>query len=70
LGEKSTPTVFLQSKAMPCKRWSSINSRAWLQRFDDVTRVEKSCIAKQINGKKAKEKYFIIANKYRLPPNM
>jgi len=24
--------------------------------------VEKSCVAKGINGKKAKEKYFIIAN--------
>jgi len=29
-----------------CKRRSSVNSGAWLQRFDDVTRVEKSCVAK------------------------
>jgi len=32
--------------------------------------VEKSCVAKGINGKQAKEKYFITANKYALPPNM
>jgi len=47
---------------VPCKRHSSVNSGAWLRKFDDVTRVEKSCITKGINGKKAKEKYFIIAN--------
>jgi len=41
-----------------------------LERFDDVTGVEKSCIAKGINAKKAKEKYLIIANKYALPPNI
>jgi len=53
-----------------CKRQSSIkNSRAWLRRFDDVTRVGKSCVAKT-NRKKAKEKYFIIANKYALSPNI
>jgi len=52
-----------------CKRQSSINSRAWLRRFDDVTRVEKSCVAKT-NKKKAKEKYFNIANKYALSPNI
>jgi len=28
--------------------------------------VEKSCVAKGINRKKAKEKYLIIANKYAL----
>jgi len=32
--------------------------------------VEKSCIAKGIKRKKAKEKYFIVANKYALPPNI
>jgi len=32
--------------------------------------VEKSCVAKGINGKIAKEKYFIIANKYALSPNI
>ena len=31
---------------VPCKRQSSVNGRAWLRRFDDVTGVEKSCIAK------------------------
>jgi len=41
-----------------------------LRRFDDVTGVEKSCAAKGINRKKAKKKYFIIANKYALPPNI
>jgi len=29
--------------------------------------VEKSCVAKGIKRKKAKEKYFIIANKHALP---
>ena len=29
-----------------CKRWSSVNSGAWLWRFDDVTGVKKSCVAK------------------------
>jgi len=41
-----------------------------LRRFDDVARVEKSCVAKGINRKKAKEKYFIIAHKYALSPNI
>jgi len=31
---------------MPCKRRSSVNSGAWLRRFDDVTGVEKSFVAK------------------------
>jgi len=53
-----------------CKRWSSVNSGAWLRRFDDVTGVEKSCVAKGINRKKAKEKYLVIPNKYALPPNI
>jgi len=30
--------------------------------FDDVTGLEKSWFAKGMKGKKAKEKYFIIAN--------
>jgi len=41
-----------------------------LWRFDDVTVVEKSCVAKGLNRKKAKEKYFIIRlqiNIYALP---
>jgi len=44
------------------KKRSSVNSGVWLWRFDDVTGVEKSCVTKGINGKKAKEKQFIIAN--------
>ena len=55
---------------VPCKRRSSVNSGAWLGKFDDVTRMGKSCVAKGISGKKEKEKYFIIANKYALPPNI
>jgi len=51
-------------------KWLPLKGRAWLRRFDDVTRVEKSCVAKGINRKKAKEKYFIIANKYTLSPNI
>jgi len=53
-----------------CKCRSSINNGAWLRRFDGVTKVEKSCVAKGINRKKAKEKYFIIENKHALPPNI
>jgi len=53
-----------------CKRRSSVNSGVLLRRFDDVTAVEKSCVAKGTNRKKTKEKYFIIANKYGLPPNI
>jgi len=34
---------------------------------NDITRVEKSCVAKRINRKKANEKYFIITNKNALP---
>jgi len=41
-----------------------------LRRIDDVPGVEKTCVAKGINRKKAKEKYLIIANKYALPPNI
>jgi len=29
---------------VPCERRSSVNSRAWLRRFDDVTRVVKTDI--------------------------
>jgi len=49
------------------KRRSSVNSGHWLRRFDDVTGVEKSCVAKGINRKKANEKYFIIANQSVVP---
>jgi len=42
---------------------------AWLRRFDDVTGVEK-LRCKRNKHKKAKEKYFIITNKYALPPHI
>jgi len=63
----ATATAILQ---VPCKRRSSVNCGSWLRRFDDVTGVEKSCVAKGINGKKAKEKYFNVANKYAVHPNI
>jgi len=50
----------MEQMRVACKRHSSVNSGAWLRRFDDVTGVEKSCVAKGINRKKAKEKYFVI----------
>jgi len=40
-----------------------------LQRFDDGTGVAKSCVAKGINRKKAKEKFFI-SHEYALCPNI
>jgi len=57
---------------MPCERRSSVNSRAWLQRFDNITGVKRSCVAKGINGKKAKKKHFItvLQMKYAIPPNI
>ena len=33
---------FITYLAVPCIRWSSVNSGAWLRRFDDVTRVAKT----------------------------
>jgi len=50
-----------------CKRQSSVNNGAWLRRFDDVTGVEKSCVAKGVNRKKRRKKYLIIVNKYTFP---
>jgi len=44
-----------------CERRSSVNGRAYLQRFDDVTGMEKSCVAKSKKGKIVKEKCCIIA---------
>jgi len=44
-----------------CKRQSSVNSGAWLRRFDGITGVEKSCVAKSKKGKIVKEKCYIIA---------
>jgi len=60
----NAPTIFLK---VACKRRSSVNSGAWLRRFDDVTGVEKRCVAKGIKRNKANEKFFIIANIYTLP---
>jgi len=45
-----------------CKRRTSVKSGAWLRRFDDITGVEESCVAKGIYRKKAKDKYFVIEN--------
>jgi len=47
-----------------CKRLSSVNSEAWLRRFDDVTGIEKSCVAK---SKKVKEKCCMIATYMHFP---
>jgi len=47
-----------------------VKGGAWLRRFDDVTGVEKSCIAKAKKGKKVKEKCCIIASLSAFPPNM
>jgi len=52
---------------VPCKRWSSVNSGAWLRRFDDITGVEKSCIAK---AKKSEGKMLYHSNLYAFSPNM
>jgi len=35
-----------------------VKGGAWLRRFDDVTRVEKSCVAKGMNRKKEKIFYY------------
>jgi len=45
---------------VPCKRRSSVNSGAWLRRFDDVTGVEKSCVVKEIKGKKQKRNILLL----------
>jgi len=49
-----------------------VKGGAWLRRFDDVTGVEKSCVAKAKKRKKVKEKscIIIIATLYAFPPNM
>jgi len=45
---------------VPCKRLC-VNSRDWLQRFDDITGVEKSCVPKAKKEKKSEGKCDIIA---------
>jgi len=41
-----------------------------LRGFDDVTEVEKGCVAKAKKGKKVKEKRSITATKHTFPQNM
>jgi len=62
--------VIQQFDLVPCKRRSSVNSGAWLRGFDDVTEVEKGCVAKAKKGKKVKEKRSITATKHTFPQNM
>jgi len=49
INRKTTRQIYNQcnSNKVACKRQSSVNSGAWLRRFDDITRVENSCIALQ-----------------------
>jgi len=58
---------FLCFFLVPCKRQSSVNSGAWLRKFDDVSGVEKSCVAKRINGKKAKKNDLLLQINMRFP---
>jgi len=51
-GQTDNVTINHSFLMVPFKRRSSINSGAWLQRFDDVTGVETSCIAKAKKEKK------------------
>ena len=44
-----------------------MNSEARLRRFDDVTRVEKSCVAKAKKGKKVKENVVSLQLNMRFP---
>jgi len=52
---------------VPCKRWSAVNSGAWLRRFDDVTGVEKSRVGKGINGKKQRKNILLLKINMRFP---
>ena len=49
-------------RRVPCKMRSSVKSGAWLWRFDDVTGVEKGCVAKGTNGKKRKNILWLQIN--------
>jgi len=44
-----------------------VKKEAWLRRFDDVNKVEKSCVAKGINRKKAKENILLLKINMRFP---
>ena len=50
-----------------CERRSSVNSGAWLRRFDDVTGMEKSCVAKGINIKKQRKNCLLLQINMRFP---
>ena len=41
-----------------CERWSSVNSGAWLRRFDDETGVKTSCVAKSKKENKWKKMLY------------
>jgi len=49
------------------ERRSFVNSGAWLWRFDDETGVEKSCIAKGINGKKQRKNILLLQTNMHFP---
>jgi len=53
--------------SVACKRRSSVSSGAWLRRFDDVTGVLKSCVAKWINRKKQRKNILLLQINMRLP---
>jgi len=53
-----TENKFKKKVKVPCKGRISVNSGAWLRRFDDITGVKKICVARD---KKMKEKCCIIA---------
>jgi len=55
---------------VPCKRQSAVNSGAWLQRFDDVTGVDKGCVAKGINGKKQRKNILLLQTNMCLPKHL
>jgi len=57
--------LFIMKSRVPCKRWSSLNSGTWLRRFDNVTGVEKSCVAKGINRKKQRKNILLLQIKIR-----
>jgi len=37
------------------QKWCPVKGGAWMRRFDDVTGVEKSCVAKQNKEKKQRK---------------
>ena len=57
----------LQYVLVPCKRRSSVNSGAWLRRFDDITGVEKSWAAEAKKGKKWRKNVVSLQLNMRFP---